>query len=293
MVLAWNIPQRKIETFVYDFNDRLRGYTGYSFSTGLKRGIYTYDALGRRFQKTVGTQTTRSFHDGWSVLFETNGAGTLSKSYVLGPRIDEILQSTGQNFLYDGLGSVTGLSNASGAKTATYGYDAFGTLRFSSGTASNANNYLYTGRELDRESNLYNYRNRYYNPQVGRFLTKDPIGLRGGVNYYQYVRNNPTDYIDPYGLFDPMTQLTDSEESDFMYEVVTLPFGGKTAKDLIVDPLLGGAIKAGISKIREINAGKLAGGVCPVKMPYNPRSDLNEQRARDRNTYLEFVENQS
>jgi len=143
---------------------------------------------------------TRYFNDGWSTLFETNAAGTLGKSYVLGPRIDEILQSAGQNYLYDGLGSVTGLANASGAKTATYGYDVFGALRFSSGASANSNNYLFTGRELDRESTLYNYRNRYYNPSVGRFLTKDPIGLRGGINFYSYVINNPAILKDPSGL---------------------------------------------------------------------------------------------
>ncbi len=215
MVLAWNIPQRKIETFVYDFNDRLRVYAGYSFSTGLKQGIYLYDALGRRFQKRVGTQTTRFFSDGWSTLFETNLAGTLGKSYVLGPRIDEILQSTGQNYLYDGLGSVAGLANSSGVKTATYGYDVFGALRFKSGTAANANNYLFTGRELDPESTLYNYRNRYYNPSVGRFLTKDPIGLRGGVNYYSYVFNNPISWIDPWGLGRIGSRTLDSSSIPF------------------------------------------------------------------------------
>jgi len=166
----------------------------------MEQGVYQYDALGRRFQKTSKGQITKYFNDGWSVLFETNQAGVLGKSYVLGPRIDEILQSAGQNYLYDGLGSVTGLANSSGAKSATYGYDVFGSLRFKSGTSANANNYLFTGRELDPESTLYNYRNRYYNPSVGRFLTKDPIGLEGGINEYSYVENNPVNYVDAEGL---------------------------------------------------------------------------------------------
>ena len=167
----------------------------------MEQGVYQYDALGRRFQKTSKGQITKYFNDGWSVLFETNQTGALSKSYVLGPRIDEILQSAGQNYLYDGLGSVTGLANSSGAKSATYGYDVFGSLRFKSGASANANNYLFTGRELDPESALYNYRNRYYNPSVGRFLTKDPAGLVGGVNYFVYVKNNPINYADSLGLF--------------------------------------------------------------------------------------------
>ncbi len=62
--------------------------------------------------------------------------------------------------------------------------------------------YAYTGREWDPEINLYYYRARYYDPKVGRFLSEDPLGLQAGVNFYSYVRNNPANAIDPYGLKD-------------------------------------------------------------------------------------------
>jgi RHS repeat-associated protein len=58
------------------------------------------------------------------------------------------------------------------------------------------------GRELDRETGLYYYRARYYDPKVGRFISEDPIGFSAGdTNLYRYVGNNPTNYTDPTGEF--------------------------------------------------------------------------------------------
>jgi RHS repeat-associated protein len=49
-----------------------------------------------------------------------------------------------------------------------------------------------TGREWDSETGLYYYRARYYDPKIGRFISKDPIGFAGGgVNLYRYLRNSP------------------------------------------------------------------------------------------------------
>ena len=64
-----------------------------------------------------------------------------------------------------------------------------------------ANKLRYTGREFDRETGLYYYRARYYDPELGRFYTEDPLGFRAGINFYAYVSNNPLIYRDPTGLF--------------------------------------------------------------------------------------------
>lgn len=63
----------------------------------------------------------------------------------------------------------------------------------------NNNALQYTGREND-ENGLYYYRARYYDPGLKRFITSDPIGLKGGLNMYAYVGNNPLTYADPFGL---------------------------------------------------------------------------------------------
>ena len=100
----------------------------------------------------------------------------------------------------DGLGSITGLSDATGTMVQTYSYDAFGNVTVS-GSRNVAQPFAFTGREYDTETQMYFYRARYYDPQAGRFVTKDPIGFGSGdVNLYAYVENSPVNLIDPDGL---------------------------------------------------------------------------------------------
>ncbi|WP_333994300.1 RHS repeat-associated core domain-containing protein [Burkholderia cepacia] len=62
-------------------------------------------------------------------------------------------------------------------------------------------NLRFQGQYLDRETGLHYNLFRYYDPDVGRYISPDPIGLVGGVNLYQYANNNPISWIDPLGLF--------------------------------------------------------------------------------------------
>ena len=98
----------------------------------------------------------------------------------------------------DGLGTVTELTDINGAVAKAYAYDAYGNLLESPGTVEQP--YTYTGREFDSESGLYYYRARYHISVLGRFVSEDPIGFRGGINLYAYVGNNPVNLIDPHGL---------------------------------------------------------------------------------------------
>ena len=79
-------------------------------------------------------------------------------------------------------------------------YDAFGNI--TAETNSDVNfRFSYTGREFDPETGLYNYRARYYDLAVGRFISIDPIGFAAGdSNLYRYVGNNPLFYLDPSGF---------------------------------------------------------------------------------------------
>ena len=77
-------------------------------------------------------------------------------------------------------------------------YTPFGEAVASIATVENPSRF--TGQYYDQETGLhYNYF-RYYNPQTGRYITPDPIGLEGGINLFAHVTNNPIRYIDPTGL---------------------------------------------------------------------------------------------
>jgi RHS repeat-associated protein len=98
--------------------------------------------------------------------------------------------------LADGLGSTIALVNSSGSLVTTYSYDPFGNTT-AAGVAS-ANPSQYTGPE-NEGNGLYFYRSRYYSPLLARFINEDPIRFRGGVNFYTYVFDSPTNLTDPSG----------------------------------------------------------------------------------------------
>jgi RHS repeat-associated protein len=124
--------------------------------------------------------------------------------YIHGPGTDEpLMRQTGNGpgspagyYHHDGLGSVIAMTNAAGTITGSQRFDAWGN---DGGATGAIQQYGYTGREPDGTGLIY-YRARYYDPTIGRFLQKDPIGLQGGLNQYAYVANNPINLVDPLGL---------------------------------------------------------------------------------------------
>ncbi len=163
---------------------------------------FRYDPFGRRISKTNPSGTTIYVYDGENVIEELNASGGLGERYTYGPGIDEPLvgQRQPQIFYYeaDGLGSITSLTGTDGTLAATYTYDSFGFLTNSTGSATNWRRY--TAREFDSDTGLYYNRARYYDSQIGRFISEDPLRFFAGPNFFQYVRNNPTDFEDPSGL---------------------------------------------------------------------------------------------
>ena len=164
---------------------------------------------GKRISKTVNDITIYTICFDPTMDFDANGSPTnpIAK-YVQNPNaLDEPISiQTGSGkyyYLFDGLGSVTGLTDTGGSLVATYSYDAFGNIISETGdsTLNAINPYRFTSRVYDKESGLYYYRARYYDSRVGRFTQKDPLrdALNSGDNLYVYVGNNPVNMVDPSG----------------------------------------------------------------------------------------------
>jgi RHS repeat-associated protein len=203
-----------------------------SEKTAVGSGVtFKYDPFGRRIYKSSSATTSIYAYDGDNLIEEANSSGAAVARYTQTNNIDEPLamlrSATTSYYEADGIGSVTSLSSATGPLAQTYTYDSFGNITASSGSLTNP--FRYTGREWDTETNLQFSRSRYYDESTGRFLSEDPLGMagsdvdfyrfkyydpaarsilresrtgfRGGLNFYRYAVNNPTNLNDPFGLW--------------------------------------------------------------------------------------------
>ncbi len=186
-------------TYAWDYENRLTSVT-LPGSGGTV--TFKYDPMGRRIEKVSPTTTSIFAYDGDNLIEETNSSGVAVARYSQTENVDEplaMLRSSATSYYHaDGLGSVTSLSNATGTLANTYTYDSFGNLTATTGTLSNP--FRYTAREFDNETGLYFFRARYFDPQVGKFISEDPIGFSGDINVYRYSFNSPVNLDDPSGL---------------------------------------------------------------------------------------------
>lgn len=191
-VYGWDVRNRL--TSIDGFQDN------YPICTPLSAD-FTYDGLNRRTGRTVNGLTTLYQYDGWEVARTV--ANGVTTRYLHTLNVDEPLafeRSDGmiRYYVADLLGSIIALVDPAGAVKTRYAYDAYGNVAITGEPSDNP--FQYTGRENDG-TGLLQYRCRYYSPALGRFVSADPIGLAGGdVNYYRYVKNNPIDWVDPWGL---------------------------------------------------------------------------------------------
>jgi RHS repeat-associated protein len=189
--------------FAWDFENRLKQVTKANGNIV----TYKYDALGRRIERNANLvsplplmTTARFIYDGADVIRDIDGSGVTTADYVNGPGIDNKLRQTTATaalyFVQDHVGSTRVLTNATGNAVADLTYDSFG-----NSAGNTLTRYTYTGREFDSDTGLYYYRARWYDPQVGRFISEDPIGFDGDdENFYAYVGGDPLNNDDPSGL---------------------------------------------------------------------------------------------
>ncbi|MGY3925096.1 DUF6531 domain-containing protein [Aeromonas jandaei] len=190
---------------------------------------YDYDAFGRRIRKTVSRANCEQVTE---FVWQANNL-IAESSYQLGNdkrRTDEqyrsfiyepgsfkpLVQLEGEgtdtevfHYQLDHLGTPLALTRDNGATAWQVRYRAYGNV-WREEITEVATPLRFQGQYFDAETGLHYNRHRYYQPETGRFITPDPIGLAGGLNNYQYAPN-PIGWVDPLGLSNVPGQCPDAD----------------------------------------------------------------------------------
>ncbi|MGF6770377.1 RHS repeat-associated protein [Paraburkholderia sp. GAS199] len=207
------------KTLTYDLNGNLAsdGVNQYSWNAqGLLAGItggvtasFIYDIDGHRRDQTVNGHRTQSYWIGDELSFTIGDDDYAHRNRLFSPYpetgLDELTYqrigddaSQDRYVLRDANNNVIALTDANQQSQTQYRYQPYGVTTQTG--AAYPNTQQYTGRENDG-TGLYYYRNRYYSPATGRFISEDPIGWASGqTNAYAYVGGDPVQLTDPAGL---------------------------------------------------------------------------------------------
>jgi RHS repeat-associated protein len=206
---------------------------------GDQKLTFAYDYMGRRVKKEVygwDSQTSSFKHqashtflyDGWSLIREKReihaSSLILHTSYCWGLDLSLTTQGVGgvggllsvveaeadlsTNAYYataDANGNITDYVTETGSVAARFAYDAFGRViseSIAQGLEPTAFTHRFSSKYQDVETGLNYYGFRYYDPEMGRWLNRDPIGERGGLNVLMFTLNNGVNYFDFLGLDD-------------------------------------------------------------------------------------------
>ena len=268
--------------YVYDAENRLVSARG-TGPEGRFEARYHYDALGRRTRKIVttthGTTDTRFLWQGYRLLQVQQESG-LRSTYVYDPneawsplaRVDHLRdQSSGEIYWFntDLNGAPLEVTDERGAVRWSGQYGSFGEVRHQSEGFSRLVNRTamahqplrYAGQYADGETGLHYNLFRYYDPQVGRFIVQDPIGLNGGWNLYQYAPN-PLGWIDPLGL----AACNSSGQNRKFWKNEPIEFNGNKVyqRDDLFDPELMTTWREKGKVFRGTNVERMATGRAPV-----------------------------
>jgi RHS repeat-associated protein len=205
------------EAWAFAYDNRNRLISAQDVISGLQmQGTYVYDALGKRIEKDVWTQSsgnsvTRFACESGEIWADLNSTNGLQIRYLRGSGVLELLARVSNGaivawFLLDRMGSVRNIVDNAGTNIDTITYDGFGNIIAESNTG-NGGDYVAFGYRDDKETGWLRpdlSTARYHDASTGRWGQVDPSGYAGGdSNLYRYVGNQPTNWTDPSGLAAP------------------------------------------------------------------------------------------
>jgi RHS repeat-associated protein len=191
------------DAYSYDIANRLTEVK----RNGITLARYYYDPFGRRLSKEVSGVKTYFLYANEGLVGEYNSSGVLINSYMYQP--DSMwgtqplgMMTGGESYFYqyDQLGSPNLVTSNTGQIKWQGAIDAFGKVEVDTNAISSP--LRFSGQFYDQESGLHYNMFRDYDPEIGRYIQSDPIGLAGGINTYGYVSGNPIMLYDPDGLLE-------------------------------------------------------------------------------------------
>jgi len=292
------VPAAAARSFSYDdagnmLNDAIRTYEWDGLNRLVKITLgtdvyeFAYDGFSRRVsEKKNGTLTKRFVWDGLTLAEERDANNVVTKRFF--PQGEQKISNSPfqiSNYYYarDHLGSVREVTDATGATVAGYSYDAWGKRTLLAGT--DLATFGYTGHYSHPEVNLVFAPFRVYDPETGRWPSRDPLDnaeMLQGPNLYAYVAN------DPINLWDPLGEQMDSVSASLTNAIVAGDSAAiesaLTAGEGVLSECQVAAGRAAIARLRS-TAGELIRGSLKRSSSYH--SELAEK------TYEEILKDSS
>ncbi len=166
--------------------------------------IFSYDGAGNRLTVDRNETVTRYIYDAAGNLLAEADTGGITRYYIHGAGLLSMVTSGGTPYCYhfDATGHTIALTDAGKTIVNKYAYTPFGIIAGQEETVEQPFKFVGQFGVMTEDNGWYYMRARYYDPEIGRFISEDPLGFGGGdVNLYAYCLNNPVMFSDPLGLW--------------------------------------------------------------------------------------------
>jgi RHS repeat-associated protein len=231
-----NLTNDGIRSFGYDPENQLTNVT----VAGQWREDFFYDGLNRRriarqYSWVSGTWViasteTRYIYDNNSVVQESDSNNVAQVNYTRGVAGLLARTDSGGSVYYhaDGNANITALMDTNQFMVGRYLYDPFGRMLGKWGPKADVNLYRFASKEWDVNAGFAYFGRRFYDPNLQRFINRDPINERGGVNLYAYCQNNPICLLDMMGFcphwWDDFVASLGMDADQIGYGLIDVPY---------------------------------------------------------------------
>ena len=250
----------------------VKRYDGEAWETAESR-TFVWDGNNIVLEKVeFADGTTRTFEYFWGADKSGTEQGAGGVEGLLAVSMDGVFYLP----FYDHNGNIIVYVSETGSIAAQYTYDPYGNIIESSGPLADVFSFGFSTQYHDRETGMVGYKRRFYHPDLGRWLNRDPIEEEGGENLYAFCRNSPQLYVDVNGNFLLVDSLVLSAVGGIVGGVSAALSGGDVVAGIAGGAIsglclsicpaaaggcgaLGGAVSGFISGIRSANSKKLCG----------------------------------